>query len=433
MAPPPLVQMATNPSASAMASPRLRWSWLWGQRTDLLWNLLPFWLGFVFLAAVYLTAGPGPAVAKQMWNVSLGGHSVHVMSLILFLYGPLVDAPHLWATVARTYTDREEWATRRRLFLVSLLAFAIGPAIVLLPYALRAVLPLPAHFEDAGWVVWTTAFSLYALHHINKQHWGFVCLYNRKNGDTASKLETRVDALFFQVAIWLPYAAMLTAPWYVDFDGKPYGVLKTAIGSTTLGAVLHTGCEVAFFALAAAYALFQVSQWRRGLARNGTKLVYVATILGLYFLTFALDPRIAAFWVIITGTGHCAQYHAVVWAYGKKRYAAPASARSLPQRIFGNVWLYIALGVLFGLVTLQGPGAMAFKAALANLLQASFFAHAFAFLDRGAGVELGMKLGAAFISGVRLHHFYVDSKIWKVSKSAALARNLNVEMPARAV
>jgi hypothetical protein len=52
------------------------------------------------------------------------------------------------------------------------------------------------------------------------------------------------------------------------------------------------------------------------------------------------------------------------------------------------------------------------------------------FLDRGQGLDLGLKMAAAMISGVRLHHFYVDSKIWRVSKSAALAKNLNVEMPA---
>jgi hypothetical protein len=41
-------------------------------------------------------------------------------------------------------------------------------------------------------------------------------------------------------------------------------------------------------------------------------------------------------------------------------------------------------------------------------------------------LTLGARLAAAVIGGVRLHHFFVDSKIWRVSKSAALAKNLNV-------
>jgi hypothetical protein len=43
------------------------------------------------------------------------------------------------------------------------------------------------------------------------------------------------------------------------------------------------------------------------------------------------------------------------------------------------------------------------------------------------GFTLGAQVAAAFVGGVRLHHFYVDSKIWRVSKSAALAKNLAVQ------
>ena len=59
-------------------------------------------------------------------------------------------------------------------------------------------------------------------------------------------------------------------------------------------------------------------------------------------------------------------------------------------------------------------------------MQAGLFGHVFTFLGEAAGIALGVKVVAAFVSGVHLHHFYVDSKIWRVSKSAALAKNLNV-------
>jgi hypothetical protein len=411
-----MAQQAVQMSATATdaLAPRVRWSWLWTKKTDLLWNLVPFWLGFLLLGLLY--AFPAQGDTHKMWSFDLAGRQVSVMTMILYLYGPLVDAPHLWATIARTYTDREEWAQRRRLFLMSLLAFAIGPVIVLLPHLVGAVVPLSDAAKNVGWAAWTYAFSFYALFHINRQHWGFVSLYNRKAGDSASKTEARADSLFFQTAIWLPWVAMMVAPWYLDYDGKPFRLMQLALGPTTVGAVLNAICKVAFLLVCVAYASFQVNQWRKGIARNGSKLLYVATVLGLYYLTFAVDPRIAIFWVILTGTGHCAQYHAVVWAYGKKRYAAAKA--DLPTKIFRNVWLYIGLGVLFGLVTLQGPGAGPFKTLVGK---------AFSWVSPSAGLDLGIKVALAFIAGVRLHHFYVDSKIWKVSKSAALAKNLNVE------
>lgn len=416
--------IATTPDS---LMPRVRWSWLWTQKRDLVWNLLPFWFGFGFVALLFATRSLGPTADNPGWHFSIAGREIQVMGLMLFLYGPLVDAPHLWATISRTYTDREEWAARRRLFLGSLLAFAIGPAIILLPYVVGAVVPLPPNVLDWGWLVWVAAFGFYTIYHINKQHWGFIGLYKRKNGDGTNAMENRFDSLFFTPAIWLPYFAMFTAPWFLDLDGKPLSSMQIAVGSTTLGSLLHTGCHVGFLVSVTAYVLFQVIQWRKGIARNGPKLVYLATIVTLYYVTFAFHPRIATFWVVITGTGHCAQYHAIIWAYGRKKYAVKEPQKiSLPGRIFGNVWLYITLGVIFGLVTMQGPGKGIFKDLVAGGLQVSIFSHAFAFLKPGAGFDLGLKIAAALVSGVRLHHFYVDSKIWRVSKSADLAKNLSV-------
>lgn len=404
--------------------PRFKWSWLWTKQRDLTWNLLPFWLGMVVVALLYATRSRGPTADNPDWTFFLGERQINIITVTLFLYGPVVDAPHLWATIARTYTDREEWASRRRLFLGSLAAFAIGPALVLLPYFGRALGVVPAGYEGVGWHAWIMVFGLYTIFHINKQHWGFVCLYKRKNAD-GDPVENRIDALFFNTAIWLPYVAMLSAPWFPDVE---YFFMKTEVGTTTLGGLIHKACHVGFLTVCAGYIIFQVSQWRKGIVRNGPKLLYMVTVLSLYYLSFSLHPRIAAFWVIITGTGHCAQYHAVVWAYGQKKYAAGEEhKRTIPGRIFSNVAIYIGLGLLFGILTLQGPGAGIFKKLVAGGLKVSLFQGAFKWLSPEASVDLGIKVAAAFIGGVRLHHFYVDSKIWRVGKSAALAKNLNVE------
>src|ERR1700687_465074 len=43
----------------------------------------------------------------------------------------LIDAPHVFGTLSRTYFDRSEWKTRKRLLLASLLFFIVGTALVL--------------------------------------------------------------------------------------------------------------------------------------------------------------------------------------------------------------------------------------------------------------------------------------------------------------
>src|ERR1041385_7770892 len=43
----------------------------------------------------------------------------------------LIDAPHVFGTFSRTYFDKSEWKTRKRLMLGSLLFFILGPVLVL--------------------------------------------------------------------------------------------------------------------------------------------------------------------------------------------------------------------------------------------------------------------------------------------------------------
>src|SRR5467141_5073446 len=42
----------------------------------------------------------------------------------------LIDAPHVFGTFSRTYFDRSEWKSRKRLMWGSLLFFVVGPIMV---------------------------------------------------------------------------------------------------------------------------------------------------------------------------------------------------------------------------------------------------------------------------------------------------------------
>jgi hypothetical protein len=392
-----------------------------------MWTIAPFWIGTAVAIVMLLARHLGSVEVNPVWNYTFAGHPIHLFGLVLFVYGPLIDSPHLFATIARTYTDTDEWASRKRLFIGSLAAFLIGPLTILLPYLVGGPLGLSDSSMQYGWLVWSNLFTFYAIFHINKQHWGFVALYKRKNGDSANEMENRIDEWFFYTAIWLPFIAWQSAPWYVDYDGKPLSLMRIPMLGTTSGAVLNGACHVAFFATCLVYIAFQVSQYQKGIARNGPKLLYLATIMPLWYLSFAVHPLVAAFWFVTTGIGHCAQYHRVVWAYGQSKYVGKqGNERRLSSEIFERVWLYAGLGVMYGLLFLQGPGAGKAKRFAAMILETGFLAHAFSWLGAAAGVDLGFKMATAFVSGVRLHHFYVDSKIWRVSKSAALAKNLNV-------
>src|SRR5947207_1974377 len=104
----------------------------------------------------------------------------------------LIDAPHVFGTLSRTYFDKSEWKTRKRLMLGSLLFFVIGPTMVLL---------------GAGLTFFFLA-ALWAYYHLVKQHYGFMVLYKKKNNDLAA-IDNALDRLLLMFAFNYPFVAFI--------------------------------------------------------------------------------------------------------------------------------------------------------------------------------------------------------------------------------
>src|SRR5229473_3864611 len=104
----------------------------------------------------------------------------------------IIDAPHVFGTLSRTYFDRSEWKTRKRLLLGSLLFFIVGPVMVLL---------------GVGFTFFFIA-ALWAYYHLVKQHYGFMVLYKKKNNDLAP-VDNALDRLLLLFAFNYPFVAFI--------------------------------------------------------------------------------------------------------------------------------------------------------------------------------------------------------------------------------
>src|SRR3989475_3704111 len=104
----------------------------------------------------------------------------------------LIDAPHVFGTLSRTYFDRSEWKSRKRLMLGSLLFFVVGPGMVLL---------------GLGFTFFFLA-ALWAYYHLVKQHYGFMVLYKKKNHDLAP-VDNALDRLLLMFAFNYPFVAFI--------------------------------------------------------------------------------------------------------------------------------------------------------------------------------------------------------------------------------
>ncbi|WP_163994889.1 hypothetical protein [Pyxidicoccus caerfyrddinensis] len=380
------------------------------------------------MSAVTLTAA---APARSGWLVdrrhdlisTVGGAAASLALVGLHVWGGVsslvlwwawvlaLDGPHLFATVSRTYLDAREWQTRRRLLLGSLGWFASGP----LCFGVSALLGTKVPF-----VVFLTLASLWAYWHVVRQHYGIMVLYQRKGGES-SAVDRKLDSVTLYTGLLAPFVAFAvthpTARRQLGLTGEP-----------TWEPVVAGACFALVGALVVLYAVRQVLRWRAGQRVNGPKMLMMGAALGLTAVVFW--PSVSArmdfimFAVAVTAF-HNVQYHGVVWFYHRNRYhsagvdpkafgwAPQVSRRFVIYAVCGVVFtlLYRGLGCGFG----AHPGCGGFDLRL----------------PLAAGLTLRDLMGG-FIWGFALHHYYLDQKIWRVSRDAGLNKDLKLGTPSAA-
>lgn len=270
-------------------------------------------------------------------------------------------------------------------------------------------------------------FRLWAYYHVVRQHWGFLMLYKRRNGDWRDPLESRADYWFFNASLYLPLVAFVSAPWYPSTGMPPLGLQAHLVGELSLGTLLHRLSLLLYGLVVAAYVLFQIARFRRGHTRNGAKLLFLLAIVPLHLVVF-LVPLLALFIVPIVTVGHNLQYHRIVWTYGRNKYLDRDGPRfRFARASFRSVPVYLGLGLLFTFLLYQGPWvemvesklAVAIDAWLAGVGMVAGFSP-----SEGAGV--GERIAATFFLGWAMQHYYLDSKIWRVSRDPKLAERLGI-------
>ena len=325
----------------------------------------------------------------------------------------LIDAPHVFGTFSRTYFDKSEWKTRRRLMLGSLLFFVIGPVMVLL---------------GAGFTFFFIA-ALWAYYHLVKQHYGFMVLYKKKNNDLAP-IDNALDRLLLLFAFNYPFVAFIASDPTAMARVPP--LLRSGVNAVAL--LLLTGTIV----LAMGWLIRQVQRLVLRQPLNVPKYLLLAAAIPMHWIAL-LTPMAAkpiALVAILT-IYHNLQYHRLIWFHNQK-YVRPSltnglepglvpaggtSAASKRPRESGNdygpaafisrrLMIYIALGIIFGIIY-QGPRQYL---GYLNLHTG----------DSPAALSLPIQLGIAFLWGYAFIHYYLDSKIWRVRRDPFLGKALKM-------
>jgi uncharacterized membrane protein len=332
----------------------------------------------------------------------------------------LIDAPHVFGTLSRTYFDASEWKTRKRLMLGSLLFFVIGPLMVVLDFG------LPFFFLAALW----------AYYHLVKQHYGFMVLYKKKNNDL-QPLDNALDRLLLMFAFNYPFVAFIAHDPSAMARVPP--LLRSGVNTVTMlllvGTILVGGC----------WLIRQVQRaWLRE-ALNLPKYLLLAAAIPMHWIALLTPmPNKPIALVAILTIYHNLQYHRLIWFHNQKyverghpvRNEGAARAAllgssptvresslnptSLKQKygpaalISRRLLYYMAFGILFGLLY-QGPRQVL-----------GYFGLKASHGDVTAQLPIGMQLGVSVLWGVAFIHYYLDSKIWRVRRDPSVGKALNM-------
>ena len=354
-------------------------------------------------ASAEIITKPVESAISLRWIISARDDSIWFIGsvvssyLLLFLYvrgivplipmvavwAILIDAPHVFGTFSRTYFDRTERRNRARLLWGSLLFFAIGPVLVLAGF---------------GFVFLFVA-ALWAYYHLVKQHYGFMVLYKKKNGDLA-RVDNFLDRVLLLFAFNYPFVefiardpeAMARVPALLRSGVS--GFAKLLLAGTILSFVVWFGR--------------QIQRAIVGEPLNVPKYLLLAAAIPMHWIVLLTPmPHKPIAIVAILTIYHNFQYHRLIWFHNQK-YTNANEKYGAAELISRRILFYIVFGILFGIIY-QGPRQILGYLGLQH-----------------AAPPLTLQLGISFLWGYAFIHYYLDSKIWRVRRDPSVGQALRM-------
>lgn len=394
----------TNPSEAVASGRRQRVflepKWLISKPVDLL-----FLFGGVFVSLAMFAA----------WR--LGWLSADVIVLV-WIFG--FHGPHFWGQISRTYLDKSELAKRGPELWRSLLLFVVGPVFVVVGLGLESLTG-----RQDFWQLFFFLASIWAYHHVIKQHFGFMALYRAKHREF-DRAELMLHRRYLILSLWAPIVILyLTtalpwmpfAYWVSDYTGVN-GMLTFSSWVARLGPWIFVAFQVF-------YLIHLLRRVAAGRGINLPETLIIAASVSLhwvivyYFVSSPGEHFIEGAGVLtaLLTTYHNLQYHALLWFYNRSKYRVDGAREryGLAAAANQNMFVYFALGLAYTVVTIG------FQYYDISLLKpentASFVARAF-----------GLGLAAA-LWGWSFLHYWVDAKIWHVREDEELRKVLGFPDP----
>ena len=323
------------------------------------------------------------------------------------------EGSHFWATYSRTFLDSKFIAENKPVLFTSL-CFLLAPAVMV---ALSSQTQNPLAMNLYGFFIFT-----WSLYHNTRQHYGFVSIYNRKSGASPESME------LFRWGMYLTtYAPM--AHFFLSYKlGADFPTFFETLSTSSFFSLVVLNLPAVLSGLSLAYLGFLGFRVLTGKSGCGSPIsfFYIVNCFIFYNVMFHLVAAYGPFLPgyqnfgqklmvvsIMNSLFHNIQYHAMVWFYSKKRYSEAPSE--------GFLGLAKAVNSRFSTYTLAALG-------FSSLFTLVFWLRAeIPFFSSGVSEGAWSHLAYMLYFGVVGQHFYLDQKIWRVSKAPELSQYLSLK------
>ncbi|UII33097.1 hypothetical protein LVD17_04555 [Fulvivirga ulvae] len=306
-----------------------------------------------------------------------------------------IDVTHVWSTIFRTYLDKEEFHTHRKLLISA-------PLIGLFVFFILAF------FSTA--LFWT-ALAYLAVFHFIKQQYGFMQIYRAKYGflNFSRRISDKTAiyvGMLYPVFYWhINHDRHFN--WFIDGDFLNISSLLGNVSFWNDSALQITNqtCILLYFFILGFWLYEEISLHKKhGHRFPWGKVLWILTTAGNWYLGIVYFNSDLAF-SLTNVVAHGVPYMALIFFYVEGKKQAKSKARQI--RVVVNVCLMVLVMFVLAFGEEYMWDMFLFRE------NEAFFGHMLSYPFDVAETSLMQAMALAALSVPQVTHYILDGYIWK--------------------
>ena len=348
--------------------------WLFSKKIDLFYLYTPIWVSWIIC---FLLPSSVLQIDLPLW------------AWVVIVLG--IDVSHVWSTIFRTYTDKEEFLLHKKLLVIS--PFISFSFLFCLAY----------NFQAFFW----SAMAYVALYHFIKQQFGFLMLYRAKAEEKKYKL---LDTYVIYISMLWPILY-----WHLD-HGRSFNwfaendFLKISVSQYILNDILLYG-NYLYWLIILGWSIHSIIK-----RHSPGKILWTFSTAINWWIGIVYFNSDVVF-SITNVVAHGIPYMVLIIIYKQRKEQSLGKLKSNPNKIY-TIFAMLSIVLLLAF----------FEEYLWDILinrdKKAFFGQLLYYPLQRNNSSFFQALAIALLSVPQMTHYIIDGFIWKKNKKNPYLRFL---------